>query len=73
MPERRGRCDPPTATLSMFLRQAPDAECSCQKAVNGWIMARVANGLRANSSDTGAYWRARQLQQGTPRGCLATA
>ncbi len=60
MPEHRERCYPPTVTLSMFLRQALEADGSCQKAVDGWTTAQVGHGLRPNSADTGAYCRARQ-------------
>ncbi len=35
LPEHRERLYPPTVTLSMFMRQALDADGSCQKAVNG--------------------------------------
>ncbi len=36
LPEHRERLYPPTVTLSMFMRQALEADGSCQKAVNGW-------------------------------------
>ena len=42
LPEHRERLYPPTVTLSMFMRQALDADGSCQKAVNGWAAQRRA-------------------------------
>lgn len=59
LPEHRERLYPPTVTLAMFMRQALNEDGSCQKAVNGWAAQRVAEGLSANSVDTGAYCRAR--------------
>lgn len=59
LPEHRERLYPPTVTLAMFLRQALQEDRSCQKAVNAWAAQRVAEGLSANSVDTGAYCRAR--------------
>jgi hypothetical protein len=47
-------------TLSMFMRQALEADGSCQKAVNGWAAQRVADGLSPGSVRTGGYCRARQ-------------
>lgn len=58
-PEHRERLYPPTVTLSMFMRQALDADSSCQKAVNGWAAQRAADGLRPGSTRTGGYCRAR--------------
>ena len=58
-PEHRERLYPPTVTLSMFMRQALDADASCQKAVNGWAAQRAADGLRPGSTRTGGYCRAR--------------
>lgn len=60
LPEHRERQYPPTVTLSMFLKQALEADRSCQKAVNGWIAQRVAEGLSPPSARTGAYTKARQ-------------
>jgi len=60
LPEHRERLYPPTVTLAMFMRQALNEDRSCQKAVNGWAARRVAEGLSANSVDTGGYCRARQ-------------
>ena len=60
LPEHRERLYPPTLTLSMFMRQALEADGSCQKAVNGWAAQRAADGLSACSVRTGGYCRARQ-------------
>lgn len=60
LPEHRERLYPPTATLSIFMRQVLDADGSCQKAVNGWVARRAAEGLNACSVRTGGYCRARQ-------------
>ena len=60
LPEHRERLYPPTVTLAMFMRQALNEDGSCQRAVNGWAAQRVAEGLRPNGVDTGAYCRARQ-------------
>jgi len=60
LPEHRERPYPPTVTLAMFMRQALEADGSCQKAVNGWAAQRAADGLSACSVRTGGYCRARQ-------------
>ena len=60
LPDHRERLYPPTVTLSMFMRQALEADGSCQKAVNGWAAQRVADGLSPGSVRTGGYCRARQ-------------
>jgi len=60
LPEHRERLYPPTVTLSMFMRQALNADGSCQKAVNGWAAQRRAEGLGVQSIRTGAYCKARQ-------------
>ena len=60
LPEHRERLYPPTVTLSMFMRQALQADGSCQKAVNGWAAQRAADGLSPCSVRTGGYCRARQ-------------
>jgi hypothetical protein len=60
LPEHRERLYPPTVTLSMFMRQALEADGSCQKAVNGWAAQRAADGLSTCSVRTGGYCRARQ-------------
>jgi hypothetical protein len=60
LPEHRERLYSPTVTLSMFMRQALEADGSCQKAVNSWAAQRAADGLSACSVRTGGYCRARQ-------------
>ena len=60
LPEHRERLYPPTVTLSMFMRQALDADGSCQKAVNGWAAQRLAEGLSVQSVRTGGYCKARE-------------
>lgn len=60
LPEHRERLYPPTVTLSMFMRQALEADGSCQKAVNGWAAQRAADGLSPCSVRTGGFCRARQ-------------
>jgi hypothetical protein len=59
LPEHRERLFPPTETLSIFLAQALSADRSCQKAVDEAAARRVAAGLVACSTHTGAYCRAR--------------
>jgi hypothetical protein len=44
----------------MFLVQALSADRSCQHAVNRFVAGRVAGGLSACSTATGAYCRARK-------------
>lgn len=56
----RERLYPPTVTLSMFMRQALQADGSRQKAVNGWAAQRAADGLIVCSVRAGGYCRARQ-------------
>ena len=58
-PQYRERTYPPTVTLSMFMRQALDADGSCQKAVNGWAAQLTREGLKLPSTNTGAYCQAR--------------
>lgn len=60
LPVHRERLFPPTEALSMFMAQALSADRSCQKAVNDLVAKRVAGGLSACSTYTGAYCRARQ-------------
>jgi hypothetical protein len=60
LPEHRERLYPPTVALSMFIRQALEADGACQRAVNAWAAQRVAEGLSPHSVRTGAYCRARQ-------------
>ncbi|UCH49173.1 MAG: IS4 family transposase [Betaproteobacteria bacterium] len=59
LPAHRERLFPPTETLSIFLAQALSADRSCQNAVNEAALRRVAGGMRACSTHTGAYCRAR--------------
>ncbi len=60
MPEHREQLYPPTVTLSMFIRQALDADGSCQKAVNSWAAQRRAEGQSVQSVRTGGYCKARE-------------
>ena len=60
LPPHRERLFPPTETLSIFLAQALSADHSCQKAVDEAALRRVAAGLSACSTHTGAYCRARE-------------
>lgn len=60
LPAYRERLYPPTVTLSMFMRQALDADSSCQKAVNSWAAQRRAEGLNVQSVRTGGYCKARE-------------
>ena len=60
LPEHRERLYPPTETLSMFLAQAMNSDRSCQNIVNQAAVQRLAGGLSACSTFTGAYCRARQ-------------
>src|SRR5215213_6377463 len=50
----------PLVTLALFLRPIVDADHSCQAAVEHLAAARVAQGLKACSEDTGGYCKARQ-------------
>jgi hypothetical protein len=56
----RERDYPPVITLAMFLSQCHDADPSLRQAVARRLAERVAQGLPACSSDTGAYCKARQ-------------
>lgn len=60
LPAHRERLFPPTETLSMFLAQAMNADRSCQQAVNDLSIKRSCNGMKPNSTRTGAFCRARQ-------------
>ena len=60
LPVHRERLLPPTETLAMFLAQALSPDRSCQQAVNAFASRRVAGGLSACSTSTGAFCRARQ-------------
>ncbi len=62
-PEHRERLYPPTVALSMSLRQALEADGSCQKAVNGWAAQRRTEGLGVQSVRTGAYGKARERER----------
>ncbi|MEO8006956.1 MAG: IS4 family transposase [Betaproteobacteria bacterium] len=59
LPAHRERLFPPTETLSIFLAQALSADRSCQNAVNEAALRRVVAGMKACSTHTGAYCRAR--------------
>ena len=59
LPAHRERLFPPTETLSIFLAQALSADRSCQNAVNEAALRRLAGGMRACSTHTGAYCQAR--------------
>jgi len=60
LPEYRERVYTPTDTLSMFLSQALNTDRSCQSVVDEWFMSRQSAGMKAISTSTGAYCRARQ-------------
>ena len=60
LPTHRERLFPPTETLSMFLAQALSQDRSCQKAVDEASLKRLAAGMSACSTHTGAYCRARK-------------
>lgn len=60
LPAHRERLYPPTETLSMFLAQALSADRSCQHIVNRTAIGRLCGGLKAGSTRTGGYCRARQ-------------
>ena len=60
LPTHRERLLPPTETLAMFLAQTLSSDRSCQQAVNTFAARRVAGGLSACSTATGAFCRARQ-------------
>lgn len=60
LPAHRERLLPPTEVLAMFLAQTMSADRSCQYAVNSFVARRVAGGLSACSTSTGAFCRARQ-------------
>ncbi|MEO7067921.1 MAG: hypothetical protein ABI114_13485 [Rhodanobacter sp.] len=60
LPAHRERLLPPTETLAMFMAQALSADRSCQNAINEFSIRRVTGGLRACSTSTAAYCRARK-------------
>lgn len=70
LPAHRERLLPPTETLAMFLAQALSADRSCQHAVNAFVARRVASGLSACSTSTGAFCRARQRLPASMVGAL---
>ena len=59
-PPHRNRLFPPMKVLSMFCTQALSADGSCQQAVDGEALRRLAQDLPPCSSDTGGYCKARQ-------------
>jgi hypothetical protein len=59
LPEHRERLDPPTVTLSMFMKQSLALDRSCQRVVDAWAGQRAAEGLSVQSIRTGGYCRAR--------------
>lgn len=63
LPKHRERLFAPTETLLIFLAQALSADRSCQKAVDEAAVRRVAAGLSACSTHTGAFCRARARLQ----------
>jgi hypothetical protein len=65
LPQYRERHYPPTLTLSMFLKQALEVDRSCQKAVNGWIAQRVAEGLSDGVYRFECYYRQGRAVQDT--------
>jgi hypothetical protein len=64
----RDRLFSPLITLWVFLSQVLDPDHSCRQAVARLLAYRAAKGLRACSSDTGAYCKARRR---LPEGLLA--
>ena len=64
LPIHRERLLPPTETLAMFLAQALSADRSCQHAVNRFVAGRVAGGLSACSTATGASPSAQTVARG---------
>ena len=59
-PPHRNRLFPDMKVLSMFCTQALSADGSCQQAVDGEALRRLAQDLPPCSSDTGGYCKARQ-------------
>jgi hypothetical protein len=51
---------PPTEMLAMFMARAPNDDQSCQNAINEFSVRRVTGALRACSTSTAAYCRARK-------------
>jgi len=60
LPTHRERLLPPTETLAMFMAQVLNSDRSWQNAINEFSARRVASGLRACSTSTAAYCRARK-------------
>jgi len=60
LPPHRERLFGPIETLSLFMAQVLNPDASCQAAVNRHAVERLANGLPACSTSTGAYCKARQ-------------
>lgn len=60
LPPHRERLFGPIETLSLFMAQSLNPDASCQAAVNRHAVERLANGLPACSTATGAYCKARQ-------------
>jgi hypothetical protein len=54
------RLYPPTATLAMFVAQAPSTNGRCQHAVDAAAVQRLVLGLQPGRTDTGAYCKARR-------------
>jgi len=59
-PHSRNRLFPQRKVLSMFCTQVLSADRSCQRAVDGEAVRRLAHDLPPCSSDTGGYCKARQ-------------
>ena len=59
LPEQRKREFPVIETLSMFLAQALSADGSCQAVVDDFAVKRLVSGMRACSTNTGGYCKAR--------------
>jgi hypothetical protein len=66
-PQSRQRLFPKIKVLSMFCTQVLSADRSCQRAVDGEAVRRLAQDLPPCSTDTGGYCKARQrLPTGVP-------
>ena len=59
-PEHRNRLFPHAKVLSMFCNQVLSADRSCQRAVDGEALRRLAQDLPPCSTDTGGYCKARK-------------
>jgi len=59
-PQSRNRLFPQRKVLSMFCTQVLSADRSCQRAVDGEAVRRLALDLPPCSSNTGGYCKARQ-------------